>query len=227
MKHSLASLVIALSLLMGTMAGAWAQDFERGLRAHQSGDFATALGEWILLAGQGDARAQYNLGVMYENGDGVVQDYKEAVKWYRLAAEQGIAEAQTELGFFHFTGKGVVQDYKEAVKWYRLAAVQGYAEGQYRLGLVVQDDKEKVKWYRLAAEQGHAGAQYNLGIMYDGGVGIVEDNVMAHMWINIAGKNGARSAEYRDFLTKSMTTADISKAQQLARECVAKNYKGC
>ena len=49
----------------------------------QKGDLATALREWRPLAEQGDAKAQYNLGVMYDNGKGVTQDYKEAVKWYR------------------------------------------------------------------------------------------------------------------------------------------------
>jgi len=61
---------------------------------------------------------------MYENGQGVVQDDKQAVKWYRLAAEQGDAKAQTNLGWMYYKGKGVSQDDKQAVKWYRLAAEQ-------------------------------------------------------------------------------------------------------
>ena len=62
---------------------------------------------------------------MYDNGEGVPQDYKEAIKWYRLAAEQGNANAQYNLGLMYDNGEGVPQDYKEAVKWYRLAAEQG------------------------------------------------------------------------------------------------------
>ena len=72
--------------------------------------------------------AQYNLGIMYCNGQGVLQDYKEAVKWYRLAAEQGYAAAQYNLGLMYRNGDGVPQDYQEAVKWYRLAAEQGDAK---------------------------------------------------------------------------------------------------
>ena len=64
-------------------------DYQKGLTAAQSGDFATALREWTPLAKQGDAFAQFNLGLMYDNGQGVPQDYKTAVKWYKLAAEQG------------------------------------------------------------------------------------------------------------------------------------------
>ena len=71
------------------------------------------------------ARAQYNLGVMYANGDGVPQDYAEAVKWYRLAAEQGHAKAQNNLGVRYYNGKGVLQDYARAHMWFILAAAQG------------------------------------------------------------------------------------------------------
>ena len=49
-------------------------------------------------AEQGDADAQANLGLMYYNGEGVPQDYAEAVRWFRLAAEQGDADAQYNLG---------------------------------------------------------------------------------------------------------------------------------
>ena len=73
---------------------------------------------------------------MYDNGEGVPQDYKEAVKWYRLAAEQGHAKAQYNLGLMYDNGEGVPQDYKEAVKWYRLAAEQGVASAQTNLGFM-------------------------------------------------------------------------------------------
>ena len=64
---------------------------------------------------------------MYKKGWGVLQDYAEAVKWYRLAAEQGYAKAQNNLGVRYENGEGVLQDYAEAMKWYRLAAEQGRA----------------------------------------------------------------------------------------------------
>jgi TPR repeat protein len=71
-----------------------AQDFDKGLAAARAGDYATALQEWRTLADQGNAQAQYALGLMYENGTGMIQDYAEAVNWYRLAAEQGHATSQ-------------------------------------------------------------------------------------------------------------------------------------
>ena len=125
MKHALAALVMGLSLVMGSGI-VWAAD--KGLEAAQKGDFATALREWRPLAEQGDAGAQYNLGVMYRQGQGVPQDYKTAVKWYTLAAEQAIANAQFNLGVMYNNGQGVPQDYIRAHMWWNLAASSGYKD---------------------------------------------------------------------------------------------------
>ena len=70
-------------------------DFQKGLTAYESGDYATALREFEPLAEQGVADAQYNLGFMYDNGQGVRRNHKTAVKWYRLAAEQGMPMPST------------------------------------------------------------------------------------------------------------------------------------
>ena len=73
----------------------------------------------------GRCRAQFNLGLMYDNGQGVPQDYSEAVKWYRLAADQGDAYAQNNLGVMYAKGQGVPQDYVLAHMWFNLSAAQG------------------------------------------------------------------------------------------------------
>ena len=78
-------------------------------------------------AEQGDAEAQFNLGKMYLLGQGVQQDYKEAVRWYCLAAEQGYAEAQNHLGVMHTTGRGVPRNYWKAYKWLSIANTLGNA----------------------------------------------------------------------------------------------------
>ena len=97
MKQAITSVVLGLSLLLANGSSVYAQDYEKGLEAYENGEYATALNEWRPLAQQGDAAAQYNLGLMYDNGQGVTQDYKEAVKWYSLSAEQGNAAAQHNL----------------------------------------------------------------------------------------------------------------------------------
>ncbi len=121
-----------------------AADFQTGLDAYDRDDYATALKEWRPLADQGHAKAQYNLGVMYDDGEGVAQDYAEAVKWYRLAAEQGHASAQNNLAVMYEDGKGVTQDYVQAHKWYNLAAA-GSSPGEDRDRTVKNRDTVEAK----------------------------------------------------------------------------------
>ena len=120
---------------------AWAntpeQQFQQGFEAVRRDDYQTAFKLWLPLAEQGYASAQFNLGVIYENGQGVKQDYFEAVKWYRKAAEQGDASAQFNLGLMYDKGQGVKQDYFEAVKWSRKAAEQGGCKGSTLFGQYV------------------------------------------------------------------------------------------
>jgi TPR repeat protein len=78
-----------------------------------------------LSAEQGHASAQYNLGLMYANGQGVPQDFKEAVKWWKLSAEQGFGNAQYDLGMMYYDGIGVPQDYALAHMWFNLSGSSG------------------------------------------------------------------------------------------------------
>ena len=168
---------------------AWA-DYKAGEDASNRGDYATALREWRPLAEQGDARAQYNLGVLYRKGRGVPQDDVQARRWYEKAAAQGQAKAQYNLGTLYLNGGGVPKDYQQALRW-----------------------------FRMAADQGEALAQTKIGIMYDDGQGVPHDLVQAHKWYNLAATNGDKpAAELRDALAKQMTPAQIAEAQQLARE---------
>jgi TPR repeat protein len=225
-------LATVLSLAFTPLA---AQDFQKGVAAYQAGDYATALQEWKPLAEAGDAVAQFSLGYIYQNGDGVLQGYAEAVRWYRLAADQGYANAQAKLGVMYENGYGVLQDYAEAMRWYRLAADQEDANAQYNLGNmyangrgVPQDYAEAVRLYRLAADQGDANAQYNLGFMYENGQGVLQDNVTAHMWYNIGAANGNElGGTNRDSIAEGMTPSEISKAQQMARDCMSSGYQNC
>ena len=79
-------------------------------------------------AEQGSAEAQFNIGLMYDNGQGVTEDRKEAAKWYLKSAQQGYASAQINLGKLYIKGDGVPYDYQQAVKWFSKAAEQGSEE---------------------------------------------------------------------------------------------------
>ena len=190
-------LVCILFVLLGTQM--FAQEIDKGYESYNDGDYATALQEWKPLAEQGYAFAQYNLGILYEYGNGVPKDYAEAVKWYRLSAEQGYAISQYSLGLMYSNGYGVLKDKAEAVKW-----------------------------WRLSAEQGYVYAQGMLGIMYELGEGVLKDDITAHMWYNIASGNGHKSAgDWRDGRAGFMSASDIKKATDMANKCMDNDYKKC
>ncbi len=190
--------VTAFAVLLVLLAApAWA-GWDEGWAALKRGDYATALREFRVLAAQGDADAQYNLGVMYGKGQGVTLDYARAVRWYRKSAEQGDADAQYNLALMYDNGYGVPQDYVQAAKL-----------------------------YKKAAEQGDTEAQYNLGVMYGQGQGVPQDYVRAHMWFNLAGAQGNKEAtKYRAHVAKLMTPAQITEAQRLAREWQPRGQSG-
>ena len=185
MVRRFAILAIALSVLAPP---AWAS-FDIGWYAYTAGDYETARLEWVPLAEDGDIRAQFQLGVMFEKGKGVEPDAVEAVRWYRMAADQGHAPAQTSLATFYYSNKGVKHDHAEAVRW-----------------------------YQKAADQGNADAQYLLGALYFRGHGIARDVIKAHMWFSLAAMRCSRTArERRDRNELSMTAAQIEEAKRLAQ----------
>ncbi len=174
---------------------------ENAIAAHKTTDFESEVKKAQPAAAQDGAEAQYNLGNKYYYGQGVTQNYVEALKWYELAAAQGHATAQNNLGSMHKNGKGVAQDYAEALKWYRLSAVQGMDIAQFNLGVmydygqgVTQDYAEALKLYRLSAAQGFASAQFSLGYMYRHGQGVVQNYAEAVKWFRLAAVQGDAQA---------------------------------
>src|SRR5258705_3961594 len=131
LKHALAAIILMINFAAPVAAG----PFEDAVDAHRRGDYLTALRLIRPLANDGDAVAQYNLGLMYATGQGVSQDYVMAAIWFRKSAEQGYAVAQSNLGGFYRDGRGVQPASTEAGKWFSKAADQGDAIGQYLLGL--------------------------------------------------------------------------------------------
>jgi uncharacterized protein len=164
---------------------------------------STSFSAWTRKAAeQGDADAQVALGVLYADGDGVPQDYAEAVKWFRKAADKGDDDAQHCLGIMFHDGLGVTQNLAESAKWFRRAAEQNQYDAQHKLGLmyalgegVAQDYAEAVKWYRKAADQSNAGAQRNLGLMCAQGKGMVQDDAEAARWFRRAADQGNAEAQ--------------------------------
>ena len=121
-------LITALFLVLATAV--WAGDFEAGAAAYKKGDFKTAVRLFQKVAIKGYSSAQYNLALMYQKGEGVVQDYAEAARWFKLSAAQGDSSAQINLAVRYYYGEGVLQDYLQAHMWMNLAAVSGDKDAQ-------------------------------------------------------------------------------------------------
>jgi uncharacterized protein len=185
-----AALALSSTVIFGSPAAAQEDALDRGVSADERGDYVEAAKWYRLAADQGHALAQYNLGLMHDNGEGVPENDAEAVKWYRRAAAQGNAKAQHNLGIMYDKGEGVPEN-----------------------------DAEAAKWYRRAADQGRAKAQGNLGRMYALGEGVPEDDVQAYMWLSLSAAQGDETAiANKDVMRKLMTPEQIAQAQKLSAE---------
>lgn len=151
----------------------------------------------------GDADAQYKLGALCYQGDGIEQDLKGAFKWFSGAAGQGQTDAQYALGEMYYYGHGVKQNYEQALRWYQKAAGRAQADAQYALGRAYyygwgapQDYQQALEWYRKAAEQGQLDALCALGEMYSNGNGVGQDKAYALCWYEQASERGHADAQY-------------------------------
>lgn len=124
----LKSLLVAVFLALAGCSDQSQQDaanYQEGIDAYAKGNFPVALEKLKPFAEHGDAQAQFTLGMMYRNGQGISQDDKEAGAWWSKAAEQGHVEAQEHLGLRYANGQGVTQDWVQADKWFSIAASAG------------------------------------------------------------------------------------------------------
>lgn len=137
----------------------------------------------------GDANAQLTLGLRYAAGNGVVQNDKEAAKWFERAARQGLADAQYEYGLALLNGRGVVQDYRAGFEWIEKPALRG-----------------------------HAKAQFSLGELYRYGTGTPIDKARAYLWFNLAAAQGVdAAAKARDSLVWQLKPEQLAAMQEEAR----------
>jgi len=132
------SLLWFLTLSLVVISISSAADFATGLNAYKKGDYVTAAKEWRPLADQGDPAVQFNLGLLYLDGQGVPMDLDQAVKWFTRSAEQGYDKAQLNLGAMYSVGKGVKRDYVQAYKWLNICASQGNAKCAAQRDLVAK-----------------------------------------------------------------------------------------
>lgn len=176
-----------------------AEDLPTANDAFERAEYVTALELYETLAAQGEAEAQFQLGLMYEQGLGTDVDGQMAQRYYEQAAEQQSPQALDALGMLHLKGEGVIQNFKESLRLFQQAAEQGYPR-----------------------------AQHNLGIAFADGKGTFRDPVKAHMWFNLAAANGyPEAAASRERLAASMAQSEIARAQDNAMKCADQNFVDC
>ncbi|MGJ8580747.1 MAG: tetratricopeptide repeat protein [Psychromonas sp.] len=198
--------LVILSLTLPLLSGqATAQiRFSEGYEAAHSGNYEKAVKIWLPLAEKGDAPAQYTIGWMYESGQGVKQDLKKAVYWYKKSAQQEYEAAQYVLGTLYEKGSGVEQNSETALRYYLLAAKQGDSISQFQVGNYYQygigtykDNEKSILWYEKAAKQGHVNAQIDLGKIYQSGEALEINYEKSVQWYQAAADQNNALAQYQ------------------------------
>jgi TPR repeat protein len=160
----------------------------------------------LAIAEQGDAEAQYAIGVMYHAGWEVTKDYAEEIRWWLLAAEQGHSAAMFQLGYHYwFGGEGVTQNGAEAIRWMRLAAEHGERDAILELGGM---------YYRGGAAPNQEAGPPNY--------------IQAYVWERVAVDMQGRSFDDSEGLfADKFTPAQLAQAQELATRCIESEYQDC
>lgn len=196
MYRGLSILLLNLALFSpSALADAATEYFARGQEAYEQEDFEAALEHWERAAALEHAEAEFRIGAMYDEGEGVEADPRTALEWYRRAAGHGSEQAQFNLGQMYASGRGVEKDEARAAHW-----------------------------YGLAAERGNAYAQYTLGLMHARGRGVERDRPTAWAWLTVAIYNfnpnmfRDNANEARAELEEEMSEAERQRAQEILDE---------
>ncbi len=177
----------ARSALPSPQAVTYAQ-VDAARAAYEREDYTAAAALYAPRAAQGEAEAQYHMGMMARFGWGMDKDSAAAVRWLTEAARQNNPQAQAELGTMYRLGRGVPEDPKEAARWLTAAANSG-------VGI----------------------AQLSIGRMYRDGVGVERNLVEAYAWFTAAGANNVMDGlAYRAEIAKQMSPEQIAEGKQRA-----------
>lgn len=138
---------LCAAVLLAVLSAPGRADFNDGVIAYQLGEYDKAYQTMRSLADTANhAYAQYWVGMMFLQGQGVAQDYAEAGTWFRKSSERGIPQAQYKLGTLYLQGQGLPRDYEQAYAWYKVAAAHNHALAVQALN----DTKAKLSAQELA-----------------------------------------------------------------------------
>ena len=189
------------ALVLASALAVRAASFEDAVAAYQRADYASAMRIWHELGEAGDVRAIYNLGVLFDLGQGVTMDPARAAVYFRHAAQAGHGRAMSNYGRLLEQGRGVQKNEEEAAYWFQKAAEGGLAEAQYNLGLmyergrgVAKSERDAAAWYSRAAASGQSAALERLGFFYRDGRGVPHNATRATLLLYGAAMDGRQDA---------------------------------
>jgi TPR repeat protein len=200
------------------------------------GTYGDAMRWYERSAKAGNARAQFYLGMLYEQGLRGKPDAKSAISWFTKAAEQGHRQAQLKLGLLYYKGTLVEKNFEQAAHWFEKAAAQSSSQANYNLALmlvrglgVTKDAKRAAAMFEKVVDRGINEAALHLAVLYGAedkkpgnksekkSDNLKQDKLRALMWLEWAkGKGLAPDPAFFEKLTESMTESEIKKARALA-----------
>jgi TPR repeat protein len=227
--------MVKIFIIMGVLSlSLFANDYEKAMELYNKGAYPKALKILKKLSDTGDAKAQNDVGVMIEMGQGTRANFRIAAKYYEKSAAQGFAEGQCNYGQI----KKAQKKYGAAIKLFKKSAKQGNACGQHFLAVMYQHGKgikrsykKAIELYRKSADQGFYLAQSNLAVMYEKGKGVRRDYVEALELYTKSAEQGYFVAQYAlgmIYYSGKAGKKDIKKAKELFKKsCDNGHAKGC
>jgi TPR repeat protein len=236
MRRTLTLLLILQLTALSTTALANSEECERH---YSNTDYETAFDYCVDAAEYGDSNAQQNVALMYTFGWGTRADDAKAFEYYKMAADNGVVNAQLTVGNRYNNGDGVPQNYAKAEEYWLQAASNGNVYAQTALGQIYTDGKKTeqdldsaLEWYKKASESGLYFALVNIARVFNEGIVVPRNTMLSHAYYNLAATTPYDTQvdfarEKRRELEEEMTVTELSKAQELASECLEREYKNC
>src|SRR5215831_13528108 len=208
---------LPLNLQIAALAGFFlasipaSADTAAGVAAFKNKDYHRAYQEWKAAAEVGQAEAEFDLGLLYAQGQfalgqiylrgwGIPRDEVDAIRWIMMA--NSVEAAGPPPDWVALEGYGVPRDPRQAVYWYDRAARSGHPEAQFDLARLCssgegtkRDEEQAARWTSAAAAQGYAPAMMAFGERYAIGNGVVQDHKRAYFWLTLAFLNGEKHGE--------------------------------
>jgi hypothetical protein len=231
-------LVLALAALFAAAPSAWAATltYDQALAAYEKHQYAEAKLAFEDLAKTGHAGAQYQLGLMHHQGDGVAPDIREGLRWYRRSADQNFPPALYAIGLLLDQGFGVKENPVEATKHFKRAAELGHPQAQFTYGYMLQQGRgapkngpEALKWFHRAAEQGHGIALFGIAICNKRCPNVPPNKAQTHAFLTLAipilqegiMKNSA--IRMQTATAREMTQAELAQSAKVSADWQAKH----